>query len=186
MNFTTQMAPPTNRIAIIGAGSVGANIAFALILSRVAAEILLVDIDGVRCHAQVQDLSDGAFSSSTRVREGSFQEASQCDIIVITAGAKQRPGESRTDLLGRNMGILKAVLDNMKPLRPDAILLIVANPVDILTFYAQRMSGLPMEQVIGTGTLLDTARLRIFLAEEAQASKTSCGGRNASGLFDST
>jgi len=171
MDTPTKMASTPNRVAIIGAGSVGSDIAFALILRRLAAEIVLVDVDTVRCHAQVQDLSDGAFLSSTRVCEGSFKEASQCDIIVITAGAKQRPGESRTDLLGRNMGILKAVLDGMKPLRPDAILLIVANPVDILTFFAQQMSGLPRGQVIGTGTFLDTARLRIFLAEETQASQ---------------
>ena len=176
MNFTTKMVSPPNRIAIIGAGSVGADIAFALILSRVAAEIVLVDIDTARCHAQVQDLSDGAFLSSTRVREGSFRDASQCDIIVISAGAKQRPGESRTDLVGRNMDILRAVINDMKPLRQDAILLIVANPVDTLTFFAQCMSGLPKGQVIGTGTFLDTARLRILLAEEIQASKTSRGG----------
>ncbi len=170
------MVSPPNRIAIIGAGSVGGNIAFALILRRVAAEIVLVDIDGARCHAQVQDLSDGAFLSSTRIREGSFNDASKCDIIVISAGAKQRPGESRNDLVGRNLGILKAVISGMKPLRQDAILLIVANPVDVLTFFAQRMSGLPNGQVIGTGTLLDTARLRIFLAAEAQASKKHHAG----------
>src|SRR5271155_5750615 len=175
MDTPTKMASTPNRVAIIGAGSVGSDIAFALILRRLAAEIVLVDVDTVRCHAQVQDLSDGAFLSSTRVREGSFKDAGQCDIIVITAGAKQRPGESRTDLLGRNMSILKAVLDDMKPLRPDAILLIVANPVDILTFFAQNMSGLPRRQVIGTGTFLDTARLRIFLAEETQASQHPAG-----------
>jgi len=183
MDFTAQMASPTNRIAIIGSGSVGSNIAFALILRRVAGEIVLVDIDGPRCHAQVQDLSDGAFLSSTRIREGSFNEASKCDIIVISAGAKQRPGESRNDLVGRNMDILKSVIGGMQPLRPDAILLIVANPVDVLTYFAQRMSGLPKSQVIGSGTLLDTARLRIFLAAEAQAS-TSCRDHSAS--FDST
>lgn len=186
MNSTTQMVSPPNRIAIIGAGSVGADIAFALILSRVAAEIVLVDIDSARCHAQVQDLSDGAFLSSTRVREGSFRDASQCDIIVISAGAKQRLGESRTDLVGRNMDILRAVLNDMKPLRQDAILLIVANPVDTLTFFAQCMSGLPKGQVIGTGTFLDTARLRILLAEEIQASKTSRRDHTASDIFDST
>ena len=180
------MVSPPNRIAIIGAGSVGANIAFALILRRVAAEIVLVDIDGPRCHAQVQDLSDGAFLSSTRIREGSLNEAGKCDIIVISAGAKQRPGESRNDLVGRNMDILKGVISGMQPLRHDAILLIVANPVDVLTYFAQRMSGLPKSQVIGSGTLLDTARLRIFLAAEAQASKTSCRDRSASDVFDST
>jgi L-lactate dehydrogenase len=175
MNFTTQMVSPPNRIAIIGAGSVGADIAFALLLGRVAAEIVLVDIDTARCHAQVQDLSDGAFLSSTRVREGSFRDASQCEIIVISAGAKQRPGESKTDLVGRNLDILRAVINDMKPLRQDAILLIVANPVDTLTFFAQCMSGLPKGQVIGTGTFLDTARLRILLAEEIQASKRQAG-----------
>jgi len=166
------MVALSNTIAIIGAGSVGAAIAFTLVSHHTIRDIVLIDVNRARCRAQVQDLSDGAFLSGIRVREGSFQEAGQCDVIIITAGAKQCSGESMADLAARNIEILKSVLRDISPLREDAILLIVTDPVDILTLCAQTLSGLPRAQVIGSGTSLDTARLRILLAGEAQASFT--------------
>jgi L-lactate dehydrogenase len=159
-----------NRIAIIGAGSVGATCAYALILRRICSQILLVDTDIPRLHAQVQDLSDAAFLSSTRVRSATFAEAGQCNIIVITAGAKQRDGESRADLIDRNYTIINSVIHDMSPIRNDAVLLLVSNPVDALTYMAQRLSGLPKSQVVGSGTFLDSVRLRSALAEQIQVS----------------
>jgi len=163
----------SSRVAIIGAGSVGATCAYALLLRRVSSEILLVDTDIPRLQAQVQDLSDAAFLSNTKVHAGTTSEAGQCNVIVITAGAKQREGESRRDLLDRNYTILASVINGMKPIRKDAVLLLVSNPVDVLTYFAQTMSGLPKGQVIGSGTFLDTVRLRSMLAEQVQVADTA-------------
>jgi L-lactate dehydrogenase len=157
-----------SRIAIIGAGSVGSTCAYALLLRPIASEILLVDTDEVRLRAQVQDLSDAAFLSDTKIRASSPTEAGQSNIIVITAGAKSRGDESRRDLIDRNYSVIDNVIRGMSPIRKDAVLLLVSNPVDVLAYFSQKMSGLPHAQVIGSGTFLDSVRLRSALAEHAQ------------------
>jgi L-lactate dehydrogenase len=167
------MTTKANRVAIIGAGSVGATCAYALLLRRTVSEILLVDTDAPRLTAQVQDLADAAFLSDTRVRAATPAEAGQSSIVVITAGAKQRPGESRSDLLDRNYAILASVIAAMRPIREDAVLLLVSNPVDVLTHFAQQMSGLARGQVLGSGTFLDTVRLRGALAEQIKVADTA-------------
>ena len=158
------MDPSSHTIAIIGAGSVGSAIAESILLRRVVADVILVDIDEERCRGQVLDLNDVACLSGSRVRQGTYKDASHAAVIVISAGAKQNPRDTRLDLIERNLKILKAVLEAMIPIRNDAILLIVANPVDILTFFAQRLSGLTRNQVLGSGTLLDSIRLRGIIA----------------------
>jgi L-lactate dehydrogenase len=155
----------SSKVAVIGAGSVGATIAYALLMRKVASEILLVDIVPEIVHGQVLDLSDSAFLGSTIIRGATFEEAGQADVIVITAGAKQKPDEPRTELIARNYKILESVIGSMKPLNKDAILMVVANPVDILTCIAQKLSGLPRKQVFGSGTYLDTGRLRLTLSQ---------------------
>ena len=160
------MSASSGSIAIIGAGSVGSAIAYSLLLRQVVADILLVDIDHELCQAQVQDLSDATFLSNVRIRQGSLGDAQKADIIIITAGAKQKPGDTRLDLIDRNFKVLKSILQSLQPIRSDAILLIVANPVDVLTFFAQRLSGLPKSQVLGSGTLLDSIRLTGILASK--------------------
>ena len=168
-----------SRIAIIGAGSVGATCAYALLLRPIASEILLVDTDEVRLRAQVQDLSDAAFLSNTKIRASSSIEAGQCNIIVITAGAKSRDDESRRDLIDRNHLVLDNVIRGMSPIRKDAVLLLVSNPVDVLAYFAQKMSGLPHSQVIGSGTFLDSVRLRSAVAEQLQVRRIfKCTGRH--------
>lgn len=157
-------------IAIIGAGSVGSTIAHTLLLRRVVGDLILVDIDETLCRAQVDDLSDGTFLENVRIRQGTLQDAAKAEITIITAGAKQRPGDTRLDLIDRNFKVLKSVLDGMQPIRSDAILLLVANPVDVLTAMAQRMSGLPRNQVLGSGTLLDSVRLTRVLAHKLKVS----------------
>jgi L-lactate dehydrogenase len=107
------------------------------------------------------------------VRAGTHKEAGQCDIVVIAAGAKQKKGESRTDLIGRNKAILESAIGDMKPFREDTVVLLVANPVDVLTYFAQQYSGLPKSQVIGSGTFLDSARLRGILASKAEVAASS-------------
>jgi L-lactate dehydrogenase len=161
------MRTSSGSIAIIGAGSVGSAIAHSLLLRRVVADLILVDIDKERCQAQVLDLSDATYLSHVRVKQGSYAAASQADIIIVTAGAKQSPGETRLSLIDRNLRVLKSVL-GPKPIRSDAILVLVANPVDILTHFAQELSGLPRNQVFGSGTLLDSTRLRGKVAERLE------------------
>jgi L-lactate dehydrogenase len=167
--FSPTMSAHT--IAIIGAGSVGSTIAHTLLLRRVVGDLILVDIDDTLCRAQVDDLSDGTFLENVRVRQGTLQDAAKAEITIITAGAKQRPGDTRLDLIDRNFKVLKSVLDGMKPIRSDAVLLLVANPVDVLTAMAQRMSGLPRNQVLGSGTLLDSVRLTRVLAHKLKVSR---------------
>lgn len=156
----------SHRIAIVGAGSVGSAIAYALLLHPVAGTLLIADLDPKLRRAQVQDLSDAAFFGGVKVKEATNKEAGQADVIVITAGAKQRQGESRVDLIDRNLQILKSVLSDLQPIKKDAILLLIANPVDVLTHFARVISGLPQNQVIGSGTFLDTVRLKGLIAEK--------------------
>lgn len=165
--------PSANRLAVIGAGSVGSSIAYTAVLKHLVSEVLLVDIDQPRCEAQVLDISDCAFLSETKIRQGTFQEAGQCDIIVITAGANQSPSETRLELIGRNYNILQSCISSMKPLHPKSILLLAANPVDILTYFAQKLSGLPAQQVLGSGTFLDSARLRVAIGSLLEVSETA-------------
>jgi L-lactate dehydrogenase len=178
----------TSKIAIIGAGSVGGTSAYALLLGSVCCELLLVDTKVDVLDGQVRDLSDATCreNSSKCVRAGTYKEAGQCDIVVITTGSRrsigklsiaysnhpgevlmQPAGETTLELIYRSTAILHTVIDAMKPFRSDTILLLVSNPVDVLTSCAQELSGLPKSQVIGCGTFLDTVRLRGILAAKA-------------------
>jgi len=162
-------------IAVLGCGDVGATLAYTLILQSVCSEVVLVDPKTELLEGQVRDLSDATYrgGSGTKVRSGTHQEAGQADIVVITAGAKQKMGESRLSLLSRNLHILSSIFTSMAPISPHTILLLVANPVDILTYFARKLSGLPESQVLGTGTSLDSARLRGILAQKAEVAPNS-------------
>ncbi|KAJ3081744.1 hypothetical protein HK102_002163 [Quaeritorhiza haematococci] len=118
----------SHRLAVIGAGNVGATIAYAAVIQRIASEVLLVDIDQRRCEAQVLNISDAAYTSDTKVRVGTYKDAGQCDVIVITAGARQRPNETRVELIDRNYNILKSCNDEIQPINKEAVLMLVANP----------------------------------------------------------
>jgi len=155
------------KIAIIGAGAVGTSIAYALILKNIATEIILVDIDIKRCSGEILDLTDTIpFSSCSEIRQGAMTEAGQADIIIVVAGARQQPGQSRRDLISTNKAVLTSVINGMKPINPQAILIIVTNPVDTLALHAQKISGLPTHQVFGSGTFLDTQRMHTLLAKK--------------------
>nr|BAD38919.1 lactate dehydrogenase A [Rhizopus arrhizus] len=154
-----------SKVAIVGAGAVGASTAYALMFKNICTEIIIVDVNPDIVQAQVLDLADAASISHTPIRAGSAEEAGQADIVVITAGAKQREGEPRTKLIERNFRVLQSIIGGMQPIRPDAVILVVANPVDILTHIAKTLSGLPPNQVIGSGTYLDTTRLRVHLGD---------------------
>lgn len=162
-----------SQMAIIGAGSVGSSIAFACLMRSVVSELLINDFNAKVCEGQVLDLQDAAFVSSTKVRVGTPTECGQADIIVITAGARQKPGESRDQLVLRNEEILRSVLEDLQPIKKTAILMLVANPVNVLTCMAQKLSGLPPHQVIGTGTYLDSVRFRVAVKDCLKVSETS-------------
>ena len=154
-------------VGIVGAGSVGSAIASSLIHKNIAHTIKLTDINHDMCEGVAFDLQDEAFVTGTIVDAVPIKDMNSCDIIIITAGAKQRPDEPRTNLIKRNAVILKSILDALFPLKSDTIVLVVSNPVDILTALAQKWCSpyVPREQVIGSGTYLDTQRFRVALAK---------------------
>lgn len=153
-------------IAIIGAGSVGASIAFALVAKNIGTHITLVDVNRSKLEGEVMDLQHGLFfTDSSHVNMGTYNDVRRADIVIITAGAAQKPGETRLDLLQKNTSILKSILRSIGKIQKNAIILIVSNPVDVLTYIAQKISGLPESQIFGSGTTLDTSRLRYYLGQ---------------------
>lgn len=150
-------------IAIIGAGAVGSTIAYTLLLHNRASKILLVDVNVNKCKGEILDLEDSlAMQSSIKICTGSLQEAGQADIIIIAAGIPQKPGQTRLELFKTNYKIMGSIIQDMKPAK-NSIIIVVTNPVDLLTRYVQEISGLPRNQVFGSGTFLDTYRLRELL-----------------------
>ncbi len=155
------------RIAIVGCGKVGAASAYSLLHSGVADEILLLDKDRERLRGEAMDLQHSVpVIRPTRICEGDWTSAAESDIVVIAAGAGSVPGETRLDLLGRNAEVMQDIVDNLTNHGFDGILLMTTNPVDILAQAAQERSGLPVQQVISSGTVLDTARLRSMIGEK--------------------
>ncbi|MFC1842427.1 L-lactate dehydrogenase [Candidatus Dependentiae bacterium] len=154
------------KIAVIGAGAVGATTAYALMLRNISAEIILVDIDEKRCEGEILDLSDAlSFSRASKITRGTFEDARNSKIIIICAGARQKPGQTREELLAINKKVVTSVMQSLKPINPNAIIIVVTNPVDITTYYAQQVSDLPKNQIFGTGTFLDTQRIRRLVSQ---------------------
>jgi L-lactate dehydrogenase len=154
-----------HRVAIIGAGHVGATTAYALLLSGLAPEIVLIDLDAQRAQGEAMDLMHAVpFSDPVRVWAGGYEDVDGAAVVVLTAGANQRPGETRLQLLGRNAAILREIVPQVIARAPDAILLMTTNPVDVLTWATLATSALSPGRVIGSGTILDTARFRSLLS----------------------
>ena len=154
------------KIAIIGAGNVGSTYAFSLMISGLAREIVLVDKNELLAKGECMDLNHGlSFTHPTKIYAGGFESCEDADIVVITAGSNQKPGQSRTDLTKANVAIFKEIIPEISKHAGNAILLVVTNPVDILTYVTLKLSGLPTNRVIGSGTVLDTARLRYMISE---------------------
>lgn len=159
----------SGKLAIIGAGSVGASMAYAALIRESAAEIVLYDIDGARAHAEALDLRHGApFTGAARVRGGNDLElVRDADVIIVTAGAKQKPGQTRLDLAATNAAILRDLLPKLLDVAPEAVFVLVTNPCDVLTVIAERILDLPAGRVFSSGTVLDSARLHDAIAERA-------------------
>ena len=162
----SHMSETTNKIAIIGAGSVGATIAYACLIRGVAKQIALYDVNRQKVEAETLDLNQGMQFMPMATVEGSDDLAvtSGADVIVITAGAKQKPGQTRMDLAAVNAGICRQIVPKLVEASSAAILLMVSNPVDVLTYAAWKLSNLPAKRVFGSGTVLDSSRFRFLIA----------------------
>ncbi len=155
-----------SKISVIGAGSVGATVANDLMIQGVASEIVLVDVNKKKAVGEAPDIYQGApFHSPAIVRSGDYADTAESDIVVITCGIARKPGMTRLDLAQTNVNILKDVAKNVVAVAPNAIYVIVSNPVDVLTYVFTKISGLPENQIIGSGTILDTSRLQSELAK---------------------
>lgn len=155
------------KIAIVGAGSVGATIAYACLIRGVAHHIALYDVNAEKVHAETLDINHGLQFVPPATVEGSDDVAVCRDaaVVVITAGAKQKPGQTRMDLAATNAAICKEMIPRLQQVAPDAIFLLVTNPVDVITYVALKVSGLPRERVFGSGTVLDSSRFRFLIAQ---------------------
>jgi len=156
------------KISIIGAGAVGTTCAYTLMLNGLAKEIVLVNRNKDKAEGEILDMRHGiSFVSQTKLSAGEYWQTADSEIIIITAGVAQKPGEDRTNLLKRNVVVFKGILESLKPyISDDTILLIVSNPVDILTYVAREITGLPRQRVIGSGAVLDTSRLKYFIGTQ--------------------
>ena len=156
----------SRKITVIGAGSVGATVANDLMIQGIASEILLIDINKQKAMGEALDIYQGApFCSPAIVRSGDYEDAVDSDIVIITSGMPRKAGMSRLDLAQTNVDVLREITPNIVSVAPDAIYIIVSNPVDILTYAFCKFSGLPERQIIGSGTILDTSRLQSALAK---------------------
>ncbi len=154
------------KAAVIGCGFVGSSTAFALMQSGLFSELILIDADADRAEGEALDISHGTpFARPMKIYAGTYKDISDAAIVIITAGANQKPDETRLDLVNKNTKIMRSIVQEIMKYGCEGILLIVSNPVDILTYEALKISGLPKNRVIGSGTVLDTGRLKSELAE---------------------
>ncbi len=171
------MSITAGKVVIIGAGEVGSTCAFALQMRGAAREIILVDLNRERAEGQAQDLAHGqSFTPPVTVRAGDYSDCRGAEVVIITAGAAQKPGQSRMDLVGTNVEICRSIVGQVIAHTCEAVLLMVTNPVDVLTYAAIQFSGLPRNRVIGSGTVLDTARFRFFLSQHCRVDPSSIHG----------
>lgn len=155
-----------NKITIIGSGSVGSTIAYTMIVQGIASEVVMIDINGEKAVGEALDIRQGIpFCTPAAVYAGSYSDAKGSDIVVITSGIPRKAGQSRLDLAQINVDMIKTVSSEIVKYAPDATYVIVSNPVDVLTYAFHKYSGIPEERIIGSGTILDTARLRARIAE---------------------
>ncbi len=154
------------KIGVIGVGFVGSSFAYSLMIHGTVSEIVFIDIDKKRAEGEAADLNHGlSFVRPARIWAGDYPDCEGADIVVITAGLAQKPGESRLKLVDRNVGIFGQIIPKIKEYNKECILLVATNPVDIMTYAALKLSGFPSSRVIGSGTILDTSRFRYLLGE---------------------
>lgn len=166
-----------NKITIIGAGTVGSTIAFALTLKQLASQIVLIDIAKDRAMGEAMDIRQGTpFIGPVSIHDGDYEDAKGSDIVILTSGVGRKPGQSRLDLVATNVGITKTIIPQITKVAPDALYIVVANPVDILTYQFAKTSGVPANHIFGTGTMIDTARFRARIAETYKVAQENVHG----------
>lgn len=162
------------KVVVVGAGNVGSTFAYALLQSGLASEMVLIDANRSKAEGEAMDLNHAVpLAHPMRISAGDYPDCAGAAVTVVTAGSAQRPGESRLDLVARNTAIFKTIIPKIASYNPDGIILIATNPVDILTYAAWKQSGLPRQRVIGSGTILDTARFRYMLSQYFQVDSRS-------------
>ncbi|MBQ5565669.1 MAG: L-lactate dehydrogenase [Clostridia bacterium] len=162
------------KAAIVGCGFVGSASAFALMESGLFSELVLIDADKNKAEGEALDISHGLpFAKPMQIYAGDYKDISDAYVIIVTAGAGQKPGETRLDLVKKNVGIFKSIIPQIAEHNQEGILLVVANPVDILTYAAAKFSGFPQNRVFGSGTVLDTARLKYLIGEHLSVDNRS-------------
>ena len=162
----------SSKITIIGAGSVGSTIAYTLSQGDIASEIVLIDINKTKAEGEVMDIIQGTcFRNPISVIAGEYEDAVDSDIVIITSGIARKPGQTRLELTQTNVNILKSITPEIVKHAPNALYIIVANPVDIMTYVFTKISGLPENQIIGSGTILDTARLKQGLSDKLKVAQ---------------
>ena len=162
------------KAAMIGCGFVGSSSAFALMQSGLFSEMVMIDVDRARAEGEAMDISHGLpFARPVRLYAGDYDDIVDAAVIIITAGANQKPDETRLDLIHKNVEIFKTIIPEIAKRRCEGIVLVVSNPVDILTYTAIRLSGFPEHRVIGSGTVLDTARLKYLIGEHLSVDNRS-------------
>ncbi len=158
--------PNVSKVAIVGAGSVGTTLAYSLLIRGLVSQIVLIDSDKERVEGEAMDLSHGLpFVEPVEIRAGEYSDCENADIVVITAGSARKSGQSRLGLAGENFTLMRQVVSKITEYNRKCILLMVSNPLDVMTYAALKLSGFPMNRVFGSGTILDTARLRYALGE---------------------
>lgn len=166
-----------NKIAIVGAGYVGSTIAYAVMNRGFASRISLIDIDTEKAAGEAMDLNHGAaFVKPIKVTSGDYEECADADVIVITAGKNQKPGQSRLDLVSENADIFKNIIPRINKHADNPIILVVTNPVDILTYVADEIAGFASGRVLGSGTVLDTSRLRYLIGDHCEINTSNVHG----------
>jgi len=155
------------KVAIIGAGSVGASIAYAMSIKQLCSELVIIDVNQNKAIGEVMDINHGLpFLGQMEIKAGDYSECADCDVIIVTAGIPRKPGETRLDLARKNVQLGKIITDNIMQYYNGGVILVVSNPVDVMTYMISKWSGLPRGRVIGSGTVLDSARFRYLLSEK--------------------
>ena len=163
------------KVAMIGCGYVGAASCFSIMESGLFSEMVLIDANKEKAEGEALDIAHGLpFSKPMKIYAGDYDDIVDASIIIISAGANQKPGETRLDLVKKNVAIFGQIMPEIAKRNVEGVILVVANPVDILTTVAQRLSGLPKSRVFGSGTVLDTARLKYLLGEHLEIDSCSC------------
>lgn len=165
--FMGNIACNGSKVAIIGTGSVGASIAFAMSINQLCNELVLIDVNKDKAIGEAMDINHGLpFLGQMDVHAGDYSDCAGCDVIILTAGIPRKPGETRLDLARKNVSLTHQIVDQIMPHYTGGVILVVSNPVDVLTYKVTKWSGLPEGRVIGSGTVLDSARFRYLLSEK--------------------